>query len=64
MKTIKNSITLSGVTYTVRRIRYIPGISPSPCDKCGILGQCLKEDLQTCRIFNEGSRLAYFVKES
>lgn len=63
MKTHQNAIILSGDTYSVHRINYIPGLSPSPCDKCAILSRCQKEDLQTCRIFNKGRHLAYFKKE-
>ena len=63
MKTILNSITLFGRVYSVHRINYIPGLSPSPCDKCALLSRCQKEDLQTCRIFNKGHRLAYFKQE-
>lgn len=62
MKPTQNAIILSGETYIAKRINYIPGLSPIPCDKCAIRSRCEKEDLQTCRIFNKGSRLAYFKK--
>lgn len=64
MKPILNAIILFGKTYIVRRINYVPGCSPAPCDKCAIRTRCEREDLQTCRIFNKGHRLAYFTKQT
>lgn len=64
MKPILNAIILFGRTYIVHRITYIPGCSPNPCDKCAIRARCDREDLQTCRIFTKGNRLAYFKQEA
>ncbi len=62
MKPIKNAIIVSGEIFSVHHINYIPGSSPAPCNKCAIHKRCQK-DLQPCRVFNKGSRLAYFKKE-
>lgn len=63
MKAIKNALIISGDTFSVHHINYIPGLSPIPCDRCAIYKRC-REDLQPCRVFTKGSRLAYFKKEA
>lgn len=57
---MNDAIIIKGKTYAVHRINYIPGCSPSPCDRCDLRRKCEAEDVQPCRLFNKGRRLAYF----
>ena len=58
-----NAIIINGKTYSVHRINYVPGCSPTPCDRCDLRKKCEKDDVQPCRLYNQGSRLAWFRAE-
>ena len=60
---LKNAIIINGTVYAAKRMNYVPGLGlPGPCDRCDLLQKCENRDVQPCRLYNSGSRLAYFKK--
>ena len=64
-KTVKNGIVINGKSYKAVRTTYIPGLAQSPCTLCDITVKrlCESDDVQPCRLFNRGYKLAHFKLE-
>lgn len=62
---MKNGIVIDGKTYKAVRTTYIPGLGQSPCTLCDIKVRrlCESDDVQPCRLFNRGYKLAHFKLE-
>ena len=59
----KNAIIINGTTYQAKRMLYCPGCGcDDPCGKCDLKRKCENQDIQPCRLFSTGNRLAYFKK--
>lgn len=60
---IKNAIIINGTTYRAKRMLYVPGLGQEdPCDKCDLRRKCENQNIQPCRLYTTGNRLAYFKK--
>lgn len=61
-KTIKNALVINGVTYKVKRLTYVPGMS-DPCDDCDIRRKCEKNiHGRFCAPFNGAGHVEYFKR--
>lgn len=64
---MKNGIIINDKTYKVVRTNNIAGLGPDPCSLCAkeVKRKCQPQgyaDIQPCRMFNSGHRLAHFEK--